>query len=66
MGHDSHGVQLMASYIDRIDKHPGYVFNFTGSVRYGMMKEYYPADYEKVKKLVAAGRWFPAGCRRRW
>ena len=26
-----------------------------------MMKEYYPADYEKVKQYVAAGRWFPSG-----
>ena len=26
-----------------------------------MMKEYFPADYAKVKKYVAAGRWFPAG-----
>lgn len=26
-----------------------------------MMKEYYPADYEKLKKFVDAGRWFPAG-----
>ena len=25
------------------------------------MKEYYPAEYEKVKQYVAAGRWFPAG-----
>ena len=26
-----------------------------------MMKEYYPADYEKLKQYVANGRWFPAG-----
>ena len=26
-----------------------------------MIKEYYPADYEKVKKYIAAGRWFPSG-----
>jgi alpha-mannosidase len=25
------------------------------------MKEYYPADYAKVKHYVDAGRWFPAG-----
>ena len=44
-----------------IEKYPHYVFNFSGANRYRMMKEHYPADYEKVKKLVAAGRWFPAG-----
>jgi alpha-mannosidase len=44
-----------------LEKYPHYVFNFSGSNRYRMMQEYYPADYEKVKKLVAAGRWFPSG-----
>lgn len=44
-----------------INKYPHYVFNFTGSNRYRLMKEYYPADYAKVKQEVAEGRWFPAG-----
>ena len=26
-----------------------------------MMKEYWPADYARLKTYVAAGRWFPAG-----
>jgi len=43
------------------EKYPNYVFNFSGSNRYRMIKEYYPADYEKVKKYIAAGRWFPSG-----
>jgi alpha-mannosidase len=43
------------------EKYPHYVFNFSGANRYRMMKEYFPADYAKVKKYVAAGRWFPAG-----
>lgn len=43
------------------EKYPHYVFNFSGANRYRMMKEYYPADYEKVKQYVAAGRWFVAG-----
>jgi len=42
-------------------KYPGYVFNFSGANRYRMMKEYYPADYKKVKEYVKAGRWFPCG-----
>src|ERR1017187_7523586 len=43
------------------EKYPHYVFNFSGANRYRMIKEYYPADYAKVKKYVAAGRWFPSG-----
>ena len=44
-----------------LDKYPHYVFNFSGANRYRFMKEYYPADFAKLKKYVEAGRWFPAG-----
>jgi alpha-mannosidase len=44
-----------------MDKYPHYIFNFGGSRRYQMMQEYYPADYEKLKGYVAAGKWFPCG-----
>jgi alpha-mannosidase len=43
------------------EKYPHYIFNFTGSNRYRLMKEYYPADFAKLKQYVASGRWFPAG-----
>ncbi|MGH9418628.1 MAG: alpha-mannosidase, partial [Thermoanaerobaculia bacterium] len=43
------------------EKYPHYIFNFSGANRYRMMREYYPADYETLKKYVRAGRWFPAG-----
>lgn len=43
------------------EKYPGYVFNFTGSRRYEMMKEYYPAEYERVKEYIRQGRWFVSG-----
>lgn len=46
---------------DRIDKYPGYVFNFTGSVRYEMMREYYPEKYARLKKYIDQGRWFVSG-----
>lgn len=46
---------------DRFEKFPGYVFNFTGTVRYEMMKEYYPDSYERLKKYVAEGRWCVSG-----
>ena len=43
------------------DKYPHYVFNFSGANRYRFMKEYFPADFAKLKKYVDQGRWFPAG-----
>jgi alpha-mannosidase len=43
------------------EKYPHYVFNFSGANRYRFMKEYFPADYARLKKYVEAGRWFPAG-----
>ena len=44
-----------------MDKYPHYVFNWTGANRYRLMKEYYPADYERIKQYVARGSWYPAG-----
>lgn len=46
---------------DYIDRYPHYVFNWTGANRYRLMKEYFPADYERMRQYVAAGRWYPAG-----
>ncbi len=43
------------------EKYPHYIFNFSGANRYRFMKEYFPADYAKVKSYVDSGRWFPAG-----
>jgi alpha-mannosidase len=61
--------QVISEYIRKtmednfslIDKYPHYVFNFSGANRYRFMKEYFPADYARVKKYVEQGRWFPAG-----
>ena len=39
------------------EKYPHYIFNFTGANRYRLMKEYYPADFERLKHYVAIGRW---------
>ena len=44
-----------------LEKYPDYIFNFTGSRRYEFMQEYYPAEFERVKKYVAEGRWYPSG-----
>ncbi len=54
-------LKTMRVNFDYIDKYPHYVFNWTGANRYRLMKEYFPADYARIKEYVAAGRWFPAG-----
>ncbi|HEU4870359.1 MAG TPA: glycoside hydrolase family 38 C-terminal domain-containing protein [Pyrinomonadaceae bacterium] len=43
------------------ERYPNYIFNFTGAYRYRLMKDYYPADFERLKQYISAGRWFPAG-----
>lgn len=43
------------------DKYPHYVFSFEGAFRYQLMREYYPEDYARLKREVAAGRWRVAG-----
>jgi alpha-mannosidase len=54
-------LKTMRVNFDYMDKYPHYVFNWSGSNRYRLMKEYYPADYERLKGYVAKGQWFPAG-----
>ena len=43
------------------EKYPDYVFNFTGSRRYRLMKEYNPELFKKLKYYVEQGRWYVAG-----
>ncbi|GAA3760872.1 glycoside hydrolase family 38 C-terminal domain-containing protein [Terriglobus aquaticus] len=54
-------LKTMRVNFDYIDKYPHYVFNWTGSNRYRLMKEYFPDDYARMKGYIAAGRWYPAG-----
>jgi len=58
---DNYIADTMFDNFRNFAKFPNYRFNFTGSLRYEMMKEYYPEDYEKVKEHIAAGRWFVSG-----
>lgn len=44
-----------------LKKYPNYVFNFEGGVKYAWMKEYYPREYEELKKYVKEGRWHVTG-----
>lgn len=43
------------------ETYPDYVFNFTGSRRYEMMKEYYPDLYARMKEYIDKGRWYVSG-----
>ena len=43
------------------EKYPEYVFNFTGSRRYRLMREYYPERYQKLKDYIDRGRWLVSG-----
>lgn len=43
------------------EKYPEYKFNFEGSYRYELIKEYYPEDYEKIKNYIKEGKWHPCG-----
>ncbi|HHT21165.1 MAG TPA: hypothetical protein GXZ74_06995 [Tissierellia bacterium] len=36
---------------------PGYRFNFEGAFRYALIQEYYPAEFEKIKRWQRTGRW---------
>ena len=44
-----------------LDKYPDYVFNFTGSRRYHLMKEYHPELFARLRGYIDAGRWNVAG-----
>ncbi len=54
-------LKTMRVNFNYIDKYPHYVFNWTGSNRYRLMKEYFPNDYAKMKEYIAKGNWYPAG-----
>ncbi len=53
--------KTMADNFKLFERYPHYIFNFSGANRYRLMKEYYPAEFERVKQYVREGRWFPAG-----
>ncbi len=44
-----------------LEKYPNYVFNFEGGIKYYWMKEYYPHEYDMIKKYVKEGRWHITG-----
>lgn len=58
---DEYIKNIMTENFPLFEKYPNYQFNFTGSRRYHMMKEYYPELYKKVVAYVAKGRWRVSG-----
>ncbi len=46
---------------DLLDRYPDCIFNFTGANRYALMQEYSPQLFARLKRYVAAGRWYPGG-----
>ncbi len=44
-----------------LEKYPEYCFNFTGALRYAMIKEYYPDQFDRLKEYIREGRWHIAG-----
>lgn len=44
-----------------LKQYPNYVFNFEGGAKYAWMKEYFPIQYEEVKKYIKTGRWHVSG-----
>lgn len=44
-----------------LSEHPDYIFNFEGGVKYAWMKEYYPDQFELMKRFIKEGRWHVAG-----
>ena len=43
------------------EEFPEYIFNFEGGMKYQWIREYYPREYELLKKYVAEGRWHISG-----
>jgi alpha-mannosidase len=43
------------------ESHPNYQLSFEGAFRYMLAREYYPEEFEEMKRWVAAGRWHPVG-----
>ena len=43
------------------ENYPTYRFNFEGAFRYELFEEYYPNEFEQLKKYIADGKWNVTG-----
>ena len=46
---------------DLCEEFPGFIFNHNEALLYGWIKEYEPSLFERIQKLVRAGRWHVMG-----
>ena len=46
---------------DLLERYPFFVVSFEGAFRYQLMQEYYPEEFEKLRRWVSKGRWRVAG-----
>ena len=53
--------RTLTENFEHFEKYPEYKFNFEGSYRYELMREYYPEMWEKMKTHIAEGRWNVCG-----
>ena len=53
--------RTLTENFELFEKYPDYKFNFEGSYRYELMKEYYPEKWEKMRQCIAKGRWNVCG-----
>ena len=53
--------RTLTDNFELFEKYPDYKFNFEGSYRYELMKEYYPEMFEKMKAYIAEGKWNVCG-----
>ena len=44
-----------------MDKYPDFRLNYEGAIKYMWMKEYYPAEFEKLKGYIQSGQWHVSG-----
>lgn len=44
-----------------MDKYPLFRLNYEGGIKYMWMKEYYPSEFEKMKKYISSGQWHVSG-----
>lgn len=51
----------LADNMKLMDKYPAFRLNYEGAIKYMWMKEYYPTEYEQLKKYVQSGQWHVSG-----
>ena len=44
-----------------MDKYPDFRLNYEGAIKYMWMKEYYPTEFERLKKYVQSDQWHVSG-----